>query len=839
MTKELQTIQRQVIEQAASLPKTDVFGQQARGLFAIGQMGAMAAEQLAVEGAGVKGIEAASAEQGSPRKLAPGVTKATRAYNEAYLNTQTSLLANSNESQKLDAMRQLQMRGIKPNSVGEMSAIFGAIDEGTLKGANPEIRAALAIKLNQSSLSNLNKVANAVTARDIEVIRQNTERTFDNDFQKYKEAILTGENMDNALLDVERSLDSWATLNNVTPAEKAEKQDQIDEASQIYPLVADARKALANGTIDIWTDRFARDKSIPESIKYKAWNLISSERQMFNSQTEGRIAIDKSMAKRMADEGTLTNEDMRSLKNKLPLGDYIEIQNYAAKQIEKQRKKVNAAIELNRAVTNGDVGVISKATNEQKNDVFAIRGETLRQEIAANTNNPDYQLTPFDEVAVASELPFGVPDFQKKVAEIARIGSEESVAQYAMAFASSADDKNKYAMFDGMDAKARSFYLAAGDMIANTDGDKQLIIDDARKNAYYKDDKENTFRQQRLKEFYSKESGGAFVESSFKTATGGGDPTMSVNAKFYAFYNEAFNNAYARTLNKELAAKEAAIATRSYSTSRFAQKGQVVRGSIEQEYQSSDISFYLDNVLTIYEQKELIPAVNEEYRRKGYGPNIQLREGQRPIADDITDAQMLTTNLYLTGGQRVLDRIGIIADVPHPLRGYVRGEYITSGHVTKTVYEFSHVNQETGDMVFKVGYVGPSGQTQFYETDTNELGYRTVEIPPLSKALPRQYDLLYTQGGPGQRKLADTVFDRINEPYDFREQDYMQSGIDQLMKAKAIKRNKQEFFELSQYASEEEMFDVIKQVNMPGAKVELIGRDFINLLKERKAKDNG
>lgn len=228
MTKELQTIQRRIFEQAATLPRTDVFGQQARGLFAVGQMGAMAAEQLSIEGAAIKGIEAASAEEGAPRKLAPGVTKATRAYNQSYLNTQTSLLVNGNESQKLEAMRQMQMRGIKPNSVAEMGAIFKAIDEGTLKGANPEVRAMVALKLNESSLSNLNKVANAVTAHDLEVIKQKTTYNYSKSLEKLREAHLTGGDKQQAFNDALESIQDVRRLNpGVTEVDVQKMRDQL------------------------------------------------------------------------------------------------------------------------------------------------------------------------------------------------------------------------------------------------------------------------------------------------------------------------------------------------------------------------------------------------------------------------------------------------------------------------------------------------------------------------------------------------------------------------------------------------------------------------------------
>ena len=89
MTKELQTIQRQVIEQSISLPRNNANAGIQQGFDQLSKLGTFAAEQIAVKQAGIEGAKAAQTP--GVRNLAPGFTNATKAFNASFNHVQTNM----------------------------------------------------------------------------------------------------------------------------------------------------------------------------------------------------------------------------------------------------------------------------------------------------------------------------------------------------------------------------------------------------------------------------------------------------------------------------------------------------------------------------------------------------------------------------------------------------------------------------------------------------------------------------------------------------------------------------------------------------------------------------
>jgi hypothetical protein len=238
MTKELQTIQRQVIEKSIGLPRNTAFAGIQQGFDKLATVGTFAAEQIAVKQAGIEGAELAREKPGEVRKLAPGLTNATKAFNNSFNDVQTSLAVMGGADLMSKKLIDVSSPGrLNPKSIKDYNVIADGIIEGVLAGTNPENRADVALKLYAHKISNLEKLSNAVLALDKKNITEGLNLAFSDSLNNLRATIVSGSKQDQqlALAEADKNIKNYSNLQNITNAEKTKleraKQQTIINAT--------------------------------------------------------------------------------------------------------------------------------------------------------------------------------------------------------------------------------------------------------------------------------------------------------------------------------------------------------------------------------------------------------------------------------------------------------------------------------------------------------------------------------------------------------------------------------------------------------------------------------
>ena len=230
MTKEIQSIARQVLEQSVSLPR-DTGASDLQGAFReLGKLGTQVATDFAVEKASQKG--AAEGLLG-PKKLAPGIGAATKAYNDSFLNAQSSNVAlNTKAQMQSEAMRLTSPGTLSSSSFGEWEAISQSIVRGALEGVNPEIQPQVALKLHDIKNQMDNSVSSTVMRFNQQRTAEVTQDNFNSGISEMRFSILSGDEdrRERAKSQVLQSIDDAVNLSGISPTQAQEMRDRYNQA---------------------------------------------------------------------------------------------------------------------------------------------------------------------------------------------------------------------------------------------------------------------------------------------------------------------------------------------------------------------------------------------------------------------------------------------------------------------------------------------------------------------------------------------------------------------------------------------------------------------------------
>ena len=482
MTKELQTIQRQVLEKSVSLEPNTAFSQLQGAFNKISGVGTFAAAQIAVGHAKSQGAEFALQTQGMPQKLAPGLTKATAAFNESFNNTSaTAATLNASLLLERERLNLERPENISSNSLAQYNAIAQGVIQGTIEGVNPEIRASVALNLQEFWHKNQSILSNSVFKHDDAVINatlENSRKILNKDF---KDAILNDDERQK-----EFSKDSLIQLfedaKNLGRIDKFQMEEGIQslkDTEQVYGLVREAREAEAAGGFDFWSAEFST-RDIPDDIKFEAWNIIAKEHARINSQVSGMIEATSLLADLSISKGQFTEEDLADVQNKLPLIPGLKVANKYQTSLNKELTQARNINDVNVALQTNDKAFLSNASGK---DISAAYGHNLglwTDHVRREINNPDYQATPSDKVFVAKQFPTQVPAFTNEAGTVMRTGTPEEAVAWAKAMAVLEENRDTRVILTGLSDDEEAIYLKLSSMVANTDVDPLVAVEQVR-----------------------------------------------------------------------------------------------------------------------------------------------------------------------------------------------------------------------------------------------------------------------------------------------------------------------------------------------------------------------
>lgn len=435
MSKELQSIQRNVLEKSASLPKNTAFSQIQQSFNTLSNLSAHAAEKVAVEHAQQAGQTQAFETEGAPKKLAPGLTSATRAYNNAFLETQATVVI-SNANNALSQTRQdFEQSRLNSDSISQYNQVAKGIIQGTLEGVNPEVRAAVGIGLNKAWMQNLDKLSDSVSRFNEREITAATNLAISDSLNEVRAAILAGDKsaLKRAGEDFDRARQNAKILRDTTEADLT----RIDREFKRTIINSDLEKGYHLAMVEGGEDEAAqfvskfinqnqKDLSLVEKENAKSFLLNLHNQTSKELNTLSRQGYENILSEFFDEQSPIkTRDDLNAaIQRQAEKGLSINLaqKNDLVQRLHKSNSKAAQRQETNRqifsSIQNKDIGIVDFSSADLNNFFFdAVSSQIARRDADAASGDiraqqtKDWQI----EAQVASITPVEIPAFTKRL----------------------------------------------------------------------------------------------------------------------------------------------------------------------------------------------------------------------------------------------------------------------------------------------------------------------------------------------------------------------------------------------------------------------------------------
>ena len=418
MTKEIQAIQRQVLEKSVSLPRNSSYGQIAGAFSKLAELGTHAAAQISSEKAAQEG--ASLALEGKPKKLAPGLTQATKAYNNAYLNTQGTL-ASLNSAALMDAkMREMSAPGrLNSDSVGQFNEVAKGIIQGTLEGVNPEIKADVGLKLAQHLFANQGRMAEKVQAYNLEQLNTDFNFALNESYRNLNESILGGDEkgVRIARQEIEQLLSDRKALGMLDKVDEANILRKMNDTFVSGVTTREYLQSRISGTEEDFLARLANKK--PEGMTFDQWNQAASQVLTLKRQQDGLVSEAENL--RIAEwqqkivSGEVTSlEGLDGAKDQMSALSFVKLQT-SFMQAQAGESKKQANIDEFLALNLLNPVKASQKGDDVKNGAYNQLVDAARVKKQEELQNPDATLSMLEKSEVASHFNTPIPEFNAEM----------------------------------------------------------------------------------------------------------------------------------------------------------------------------------------------------------------------------------------------------------------------------------------------------------------------------------------------------------------------------------------------------------------------------------------
>ena len=408
MSEVLRSLQRQVLADSVSLPKNSAFSTLQSGFNLLSQAGATAATSVATLGA--KQAGAAFAEGGAgPTKLSPPITKATAAYNEAFLNTQANIAVS--EASKNLTMQRLDMQSpqkLNSNSLAEYSKVaLDGIIRGTLEGINPEIRSEVGQRLNDVLFKNQVSLTSSVQAFNLAQNKKQFEEVKLQSLSDMKSALYEGNTQafNEAKSRYKKAVEDQQTLGFIDEFEKNELFKELGNEEIAASVGARYLESRVNGTDEEFLSRLANTK--PSNLTFDEWqNAISTVLSLKSKQdslVSQQMKLNESMWLEKIDKNEVQTEtELEPAKSELTKQQFFNVKSKLRAKNAKENKQLADILQFE---TNnlGSPSEANRAKESVKDAAFAQRLMAYTQNMRAETNNPEFVPNIVDKAILARD----------------------------------------------------------------------------------------------------------------------------------------------------------------------------------------------------------------------------------------------------------------------------------------------------------------------------------------------------------------------------------------------------------------------------------------------------
>jgi len=503
MANDLSAIPRQFAHQNIDLGGTNAFSRIQAALTDLSDYAAGQATDIFVAEAASKGKQLALSQRGNPQKLAPGVNRATSAFNNAYnemtaglLSTRLNELILNNLNTKSD-----------PNTLGPRSiADLNALNNSTWLGFQSEIpknmQADMEYAFTQANAKSLEMMSSTVSSFNAANIKKDIDIVGKSSKAKYAATILSGDKKQEkqALDSVLNWLNNASRLSGMTEIQREDELRQIQDIAvdaHVHRGMADAlgskgEQGLTSYIVNVLNSSPEQLGVTPEQKQIMVESALKYNTQLTNqmsvasSQGYNNIVLES-----INNPGSITS--IQHLNSKIseqeqkgnPLSQTQQIQ-LASKVLGKNKaesKRAASNAEINESVSSGDISIVN-FTSGQMNDywedsvkVATERVKALEESGEINSGSiPGWQI----EVQAAVNVQRDVPALTERInARLTGPNSDniqQGIRQYSFL------KTNNPLALKGLDAKTAAFAETILDKAKNvTDTETiQKIIAEAK-----------------------------------------------------------------------------------------------------------------------------------------------------------------------------------------------------------------------------------------------------------------------------------------------------------------------------------------------------------------------
>lgn len=646
MSKSFEVNPRQVRNTPSTLPNNTAYSQFAKALGTAADFAGEIGVQQSVEKAAIQGAQ--ERIDGKKRDLAPGYTKATRSYNEAYANMDKNIIFAETSARIAQAKIDATAPGkFKPGvSINEFTAKSNAEIDQAVRGSLPQNQPALAFELKKNQANDqlqiqayendyvfkkaqeVDKATRSSLLRDASNAAQEgneelTKEFFDKLVSQLHDSVATGfytkEEADNYLEEVKGQITA-ATF-----------KGEGERAALAAPGYAEQRMLELAAEID--------SLGLPADIKDIALKSFMEGVSLKRSAMQSQQAVNVAQAQYdILNGGITTHADIDSVEGLTKL-QQLGLHSALQKQLNKQDNTV-AAINSFRENAFQDTGHQTGVNAKVKEAALAQDLITKQQDLAAQTNNPAASLTPMDVAKIVATYHTNFPSWDAEQTAAILSGDYNRAKPYL--------DSYQYQKNYAIDEKKSSSVGITGDALSVADMYTQRAtkVADAA-TAYYQlmegvKNKDSQLRQDRIK-FFDHEIKAPLKRKAFQAEFGvSADKSADAYANWLNISRDSFGK-WGQAYTEQVFSSAADQMKGRWQTDRYAPDGELKLNPITAvsdlfEYNELGNNFVFQAVYEMCQRNKALPP--------------ELRDGQviewgmpQPFPSQLSEQDMVSKNI--------------------------------------------------------------------------------------------------------------------------------------------------------------------------------------------------
>ena len=468
MAKELGVIPKQFQTQPVDLGESNAFARLQQSLNAFSEFASGKATDLYVEEAKKAGIKKAFDFQGDPQKSAPGLTKATRAENEAYLSATAKLLSvqmNRLVTENTQYVNE-NLEKLGNGALDKLNSLNDASFAGFESQVPEEIKNDLRYEFILAKEKTIDFTVNNVSKFNIEKTKQSFSETFSSDLTKISESIFAGDepSAKDAYRSALKTISDYKELGSITRADELAYKSKIEFAVSDSMAVSKYLRAKATSPAAEQAYLVDAANNMPTGINREQWisgqNAILKEMKRVNKLTESQISFVKAQIDLgIADGNISTQGDLEAYANSITGTDFLEYSTKLANKNKSENKMQENVDQYNLLVTSNPSEAVLMS-DDVKDEAFRQQLEEPTQKKRDETGDPNAKLTLREMAVYARQAPGKIRLFSTKLQMGMKSSNPEEQVDAFLAYKDSNGDPGQVARAKVLDVDAETDRIA-------------------------------------------------------------------------------------------------------------------------------------------------------------------------------------------------------------------------------------------------------------------------------------------------------------------------------------------------------------------------------------------